>query len=180
MSWQPFKLPLLKSAEVKGLLMHPAPLSRLQTAWHSTTNTLRWFCVLQHLLPEPGWDAESSPALAFSGSAECSGSSPELGEISRQPLVCYVHPCRHLHTGDTSPVPINTGNGESAAILYVSSSEEKRKGGREIIPISSTLCVAPENCFLDTSPPSCDHATTLWQQKQFPTWKSNIKKTVYF
>lgn len=37
-----------------------------------------------------------------------------------------------------------------------------------------------ENRFLATSPPSCDHATTLWQQKQFPMWKTNIKNSEYF
>lgn len=76
---------------------------------------------------------------ACSGSAECSGSSPELGELSREPLVCSEHPPRHLHTWDTSPVPINTGNGESAAIFHVSFSEEKKQMGENhsnfILPV---------------------------------------------
>lgn len=69
----------------------------------------------------------TSSGGAFSGLAECSGCNPELGEPSREPVVCYLHPPRHLHTGDTSAVPINTGNGESAAIFYVSFSEGKKK-----------------------------------------------------
>lgn len=95
-SWQPFKLPLLKSAEVKGLLMHPAPLSRLQTAWHSTTNTLRWFCVLQHLLPEPGWDAEPSPALEGLAWAQQSAVAPVSSAESHW-CVMYIHTdiCTH-------------------------------------------------------------------------------------
>lgn len=93
-SWQPFKLPLLKSTEVKGLLMHPAPLSRLQTAWHSTTNTLRWFCVLQHLLPEPG-DAESSPVLEGLVWAQQSAVAPAQNWVSSAEshwCAMYIHP----------------------------------------------------------------------------------------
>lgn len=33
--------PLEERQRLKGPLMHPVPLSRLQTAWHSNTKTLK-------------------------------------------------------------------------------------------------------------------------------------------
>lgn len=140
-SWQPFKLPLLKSAEVKGLLMHPAPLSRLQTAWHSTTNTLRWFCVLQHLLPEPGWDAESSPALEGLAQAQQSAVAPAQNwESSAESHWCVLNIHPDTCTNGTPLLSPLTQVMENQLQSFMSHFLRKKNKWGKIIPISYSLC----------------------------------------
>lgn len=128
-----------------------------------------------------GCRAISSSGGACSGWAEHSGSSPELGELSREPLVCYVQPPRHLHTRDTSPVPINTGNGESAAIFYVSFPEEnkkKKKGGNHSNFIYS-LCNTRELFLghLSSQLRSCNNSVAT---KAIPNMEKQYKENSVF
>lgn len=75
--------PLEEQQRLKGPLMHPVLLSRLQTAWHSNTKTLKTGFLsfsISSLSPDT---VISSSGAACSGPAERSGSSPpalpELG-----------------------------------------------------------------------------------------------------